>query len=189
MSNYKGAAAGTVGIPCLMSEKWGGGVAGCRDRVEWGLMHHRSWSHGNPLGTYRLTDTHDWKHHFAATFWQSVIMGPQKAKTKSKIRRILFIVLLGLWITFKHDLFFHLCSFLLFFLGQLGNSETRNIQCSEVHSGRFLSIYLDHDGILTLCEVQVFGCKWSIWAPEFEFWNLSISIFHKFHQAFHVLHS
>ena len=109
----------------------------------------------------------DWQTHTTENITlpqlssQSVIMGPQKAKTKSKIRQIWLIVLLGLWITFKHDLFFHLCSFLLFFLGQLGNSETRNIQCSEVHSGRFLSIYLDHDGILTLCEVQVFGCTWS----------------------------
>ena len=47
-------------------------------------------------------------------------------------------------------------------LGKLEDGETRNIQCSEVHSGRFLSIYLDHNGILSLCEVQVFGCKWSL---------------------------
>ena len=45
------------------------------------------------------------------------------------------------------------------FIGQLGDGETRNIECSEIHSGRFLAVYLDHNGILTLCEVQVFGCK------------------------------
>ena len=44
-------------------------------------------------------------------------------------------------------------------LGQLGAGETRNIQCSEIHSGRFLSIYINDYGRLSLCEVQVFGCK------------------------------
>ncbi len=41
----------------------------------------------------------------------------------------------------------------------LGPSKTRTIQCSEIHGGRFVSIFLDHDGILTLCEVKVFGCE------------------------------
>ena len=45
------------------------------------------------------------------------------------------------------------------FSGQFGNDVTRNIECSEVYSGRFLAIYLNNTGILTLCEVQVFGCK------------------------------
>ena len=44
-------------------------------------------------------------------------------------------------------------------LGQLGSGETRNIQCSETHSGRFLAIYINDYGRLSLCEVQVFGCK------------------------------
>ena len=46
-------------------------------------------------------------------------------------------------------------------LGQLAPGERRNILCSKVHSGRFVSIYLDHNGILSLCEVEVFKCKWS----------------------------
>ena len=54
-------------------------------------------------------------------------------------------------------------------LGKLEDGETCNIQCSEVHSRRFLSIYLDHNGILSLCEVQVFGCKWSL-RNELHFW-------------------
>ena len=48
-----------------------------------------------------------------------------------------------------------------------GNAETRNIPCSAVHSGRFLSIYLNHNGSLALCEVQVFGCKFLPWSFSF----------------------
>ena len=44
-------------------------------------------------------------------------------------------------------------------LGKLEAGESRNILCSRVHVGRFLSIYLDHDGILSLAEVEVFECK------------------------------
>ena len=56
-------------------------------------------------------------------------------------------------------IYFIICVISYSLLGQLGDGETRNIKCSEIHSGRFVSIYLDHDGILTLCEVQVFRCK------------------------------
>ena len=45
----------------------------------------------------------------------------------------------------------------LMFAGQLGLEETRNIRCSQVHSGRYVSVYMEHSGFLTLCEVQVFG--------------------------------
>ena len=55
---------------------------------------------------------------------------------------------------------FFLFNFYYFSSDRFG-TETRNLPCAEVHSGRFLSIYLDHNGILSLCEVQVFGCKWS----------------------------
>ena len=45
--------------------------------------------------------------------------------------------------------------------GKLSAGETRTIGCSEVHHGRYLSIFFDHPGILTLCEVEVFGSKFS----------------------------
>ena len=43
--------------------------------------------------------------------------------------------------------------------GKLNAGETRTIGCSEVHRGRYLSIFFDHPGILTLCEVEIFASK------------------------------
>ena len=57
---------------------------------------------------------------------------------------------------------FSLCQHQVFsplFAGQLGWGETRNIRCSQVHSWGFVSVYMEHSGFLTLCEVQVFGSK------------------------------
>ena len=42
----------------------------------------------------------------------------------------------------------------------LNPSETRIIGCSEVHQGRYVSIYYENGSSgLTLCEVEVFGSK------------------------------
>ena len=46
-----------------------------------------------------------------------------------------------------------------YWTGKLADGATRNVPCTEIHSGRFLSIYLDHPGILALCEVQVLSGK------------------------------
>ena len=45
------------------------------------------------------------------------------------------------------------------FAGQFGSGETRNIPCSQALFGRFVSVYMEDSGFLTLCEVQVFGRK------------------------------
>ncbi len=41
--------------------------------------------------------------------------------------------------------------------GSLGDGETRVLHCSQVTTGRFVSIYLNHVGYLTLCEVEVYA--------------------------------
>ena len=43
--------------------------------------------------------------------------------------------------------------------GALEDGEFRDIKCNSVHVGRFVAIYFDHIGTLTVCEFQVFGSK------------------------------
>ena len=48
---------------------------------------------------------------------------------------------------------------MLYMTGALSAGEFRDIQCHNVHVGRFVAIYFDHPGTLTICEFQVFGGK------------------------------
>ncbi len=41
--------------------------------------------------------------------------------------------------------------------GPLGDGETRVLHCNQVTTGRFVSIYLNQVGYLTLCEVEVYA--------------------------------
>ena len=43
--------------------------------------------------------------------------------------------------------------------GAMLAGEFREIKCKSVHAGRFVAIYFDHPGTLTVCELQVFGGK------------------------------
>ena len=43
--------------------------------------------------------------------------------------------------------------------GTLSAGEFRDIQCHNVHVGRFAAIHFDHPGTLTVCEFEVFGGK------------------------------
>ena len=48
---------------------------------------------------------------------------------------------------------------LLYITGTLSAGEFRNIECDNVHTGRFVAIYFNHSGALTVCEFEVFGGK------------------------------
>ena len=41
--------------------------------------------------------------------------------------------------------------------GRLEAGETRTIVCNETITGRFVSLHLNNEGILTICELQVEG--------------------------------
>ena len=41
----------------------------------------------------------------------------------------------------------------------LSAGEFRDIECRNFHVGKFVAIYFDHPGILTVCEFQVYGSK------------------------------
>ena len=41
--------------------------------------------------------------------------------------------------------------------GAMLAGQFREIRCNNVHAGRFVAIYFDHPGTLTVCELQVFG--------------------------------
>ena len=36
------------------------------------------------------------------------------------------------------------------------------IMCNNFHAGRFVAVYFDHPGILTVCEFQVFGGRFPL---------------------------
>ena len=50
---------------------------------------------------------------------------------------------------------------MLYITGAMLAGEFCEIRCNNVHAGRFVAIYFDHPGILTVCEFQVFGGKFS----------------------------
>ena len=43
--------------------------------------------------------------------------------------------------------------------GALLAGEFRDIKCQNFHAGRFVAIFFDHPGTLTVCEFEVFGGK------------------------------
>ena len=43
--------------------------------------------------------------------------------------------------------------------GALLAAELRGIRCQNIHTGRFVAIFFDHPGTLTVCEFEVFGGK------------------------------
>lgn len=45
-------------------------------------------------------------------------------------------------------------------LGALSAGEFRDIQCNIAQAGRFVAIYIDGPGILTVCELKVYGGKY-----------------------------
>ena len=48
---------------------------------------------------------------------------------------------------------------ILYITGTLSADEFRYIDCYPVHMGRFVAIYFDHPGNLTVCEFEVFKGK------------------------------
>ena len=46
--------------------------------------------------------------------------------------------------------------------GMIGADDLHKIRCNIVHTGRFVSIFFDHPGALTVCEFQVFGGKFPL---------------------------
>ena len=42
---------------------------------------------------------------------------------------------------------------------ELSAGEFRDIKCSNVHVGRFVAVHLVGPGILTVCELEVYGGK------------------------------
>ena len=44
-------------------------------------------------------------------------------------------------------------------IDSLSAAEFRDVQCDSHHVGRFAAIYFDHPGILTVCELEVYGGK------------------------------
>ena len=42
-------------------------------------------------------------------------------------------------------------------IGALSAGKFRGIECSNFYVGRFVSIYFDHPGVLTVCEFEVYG--------------------------------
>ena len=47
-------------------------------------------------------------------------------------------------------------SLILFNVGAVGSGEFRTIPCNHFHMGRFVTIYFDHPGTLTVCEFEVY---------------------------------
>ena len=41
--------------------------------------------------------------------------------------------------------------------GALSAGEFRYIECRNYRVGRFVAIYFDHPGVLTVCEFEVYG--------------------------------
>ena len=41
--------------------------------------------------------------------------------------------------------------------GALSAGELRYIECRNVHVGRFVAVYFDHPGVLSVCELEVYG--------------------------------
>ena len=59
----------------------------------------------------------------------------------------------------------------LYITGKLGAGEFRDIKCSDHQVGRFVAILLVKPGILTVCELEVYGgksvCGWISDCPHF----------------------
>ena len=53
----------------------------------------------------------------------------------------------------------YILQFLLKMTGAFLAGEFRDIKCQNIHAGRFVAIYFDHPGTLTVCEFEVFGGK------------------------------
>ena len=47
----------------------------------------------------------------------------------------------------------------MYIIGQVSAGGFPTIQCTNVNTGRFVAIQLDQPGILTVCELQIFGGK------------------------------
>ena len=43
--------------------------------------------------------------------------------------------------------------------GTVVADEIQEIRCDNIYSGRFVAIYFNHPGTLTVCEFRVFGGK------------------------------
>ena len=46
-------------------------------------------------------------------------------------------------------------------IGAVPNGKFQTIQCHHIHTGRFVAIYFGHPGILTVCEFEVYGGRFS----------------------------
>ena len=72
---------------------------------------------------------------------------------------------------------------LLSIIGKLNAGEFRDVQCASPQKGRFVSIYFGHSGTLTVCELEVYGCKYlsslsvnGVLDFEIKLWLISIHI-------------
>ena len=48
---------------------------------------------------------------------------------------------------------------LCFIIGALNPGQLKTIDCIKHPFGRYVAIYFDHPGILTVCEFEVYGGK------------------------------
>ena len=48
-----------------------------------------------------------------------------------------------------------------FIIGPVADGKFKTIQCHHYYKGRFVAIYKDYGGVLTVCEFEVYGGRFS----------------------------
>ena len=48
---------------------------------------------------------------------------------------------------------------IIFIIGTVGSGVFQIVQCNQYYKGRYVAIYFDHPGVLTVCEFEVYGGK------------------------------
>ena len=48
-----------------------------------------------------------------------------------------------------------------FIIDAVGGGRFKTIQCDHYYTGRYVAIYFGHPGVLTVCEFEVYGGKFS----------------------------
>ena len=49
----------------------------------------------------------------------------------------------------------------VFVIGEVGSGKLKTIQCDHYYKGRYVRIMFDHPGVLTVCEFEVYGGRFS----------------------------
>ena len=53
--------------------------------------------------------------------------------------------------------------------------STGEIRCNSIHTGRYISIYFDHPGVLIVCEFEVYGGKLRYSSPLEAMWTIILN--------------